>query len=78
LQYKAKKAFFEKTLTNDNMTNKNYWKLMKPFLSEKGGSYGTQITLKENGVMVSDEKELAQIFNDQYVNIVEKQLGLPQ
>jgi len=75
LQFKAKKAYFDKTLTNDNMTNKNYWKLMKPFLSEKGGSYGTKITLKENGVMVSDEKELAHIFNDQYINIVEKTTG---
>ena len=27
--------------------------------------------------MVSDEKELAQIFNDQYVNIVEKTTGAP-
>ena len=77
LQFKAKKAYFEKTLTDDNMTNKNYWKLMKPFLSEKGGRYGTKITLKEDGVMVSDEKELAQIFNDQYVNIVEKTSGDP-
>ena len=51
---------------------------MKPFLSEKGGSYGKQITLKENDVMVSDEKELAQIFNDQYVNMVEKKLRLLQ
>ena len=77
LQYKAKKAYFEKTLTNDNMTNKNYWKLMKPFLSEKGGCYGTKITLNEDGVMVSEEKQLAHIFNDQYVNIVEKTTGAP-
>jgi len=77
LQFKAKKAYFDKTLTNNNMTNKNYWKLMKPFLSEKGGNYGTKITLKENGIMVSDEKELAHIFNDQYVNIVEKTTGDP-
>ena len=77
LQYNSKKAYFDKTLTNDNMTNKNYWKLMKPFLSEKGGSYGTRITLKEKGVMVSDEKEIAHIFNDHYVNIVEKTTGAP-
>ena len=77
LQYKAKKAYFDKTLTNDNMTNNNYWKLVKPFLSEKGGSYGTKITLKEKGVMVSDEKEIAHIFNDHYVNIVEKTTGAP-
>ncbi len=59
------------------MTNKKFWKLMKPFLSEKGGNYGTRITLKEDGVLVTDEKELAHIFNDQYVNIVEKTTGSP-
>ena len=36
LQFKAKKAYFEKTLTDDNMTNKNYWKLMKPSYQKKG------------------------------------------
>ena len=77
LQYKTKQAYFEKTLTSDNMTNKSYWKLMKPFLSEKGNHYGTKITLKEDGVMVSDEEHLAHIFNDQYINIVEKTTGVP-
>ncbi len=67
LQFKAKKAYFDKTLTNDNMTNKNYWKLMKPFLSDKGSRYGTKITLNENDVMVSDEKKL-----------VEKTTGIPR
>jgi len=77
LQSNAKKAHFEKTLTDNNMTNKGYWKLMKPYLSEKGGNYGTKITLKENGEMVTDEKKLAHIFNDQYINIVEKTTGNP-
>ena len=46
LAHKAKKDHFKNILTNDNMTNKKYWKLMKPFLSEKGGNYGTQITVR--------------------------------
>ena len=40
-------------------------------------SYGIRITLEVDGVLVSDEKELAHIFNDQYVNIVEKTTGSP-
>ena len=77
LQLKAKKQYFEKTLTENNMTNKKYWTLMKPFLSEKGGNYGTKITLEENGDLISNEAVLAEIFNDQYVNIVEKTTGTP-
>ena len=77
LAHKAKKYNFKNILTNDNMTNKKYWKLMKPFLSEKGGNYGTKITLKENGKLISDEQTLSSIFNDQYVNIIEKTTGAP-
>ena len=77
LQFKAKKSYFEKTLTSSNMTNKKYWNLMKPFLSEKGASYGTKVTLDEKGKFISNEAEVAEIFNDQYINIVEKTTGLP-
>lgn len=77
LQRRAKKEYFEKTLTESNMTNKKYWALMRPFLSEKGGNYGTKITLKENGNFISNEDELVETFNDQYVNIVEKTTGIP-
>ena len=50
---------------------------MKPFLSEKGVNYGTKITLDEKGKFISNEAEVAEIFNDQYINIVEKTTGLP-
>ena len=77
LQNKAKKAHFNKTLTESNMTNKKYWVLMRPFLTEKGGNYGTKITLKENENFITNEDALAETFNDQYVNIVEKTTGSP-
>ena len=77
LQTKAKKAYFNKTLTESNMTNKKYWVLMRPFLTEKGGNYGTKITLKENEQFITNEESLAETFNDQYVNIVEKTTGVP-
>ena len=75
LQNKAKKAHFNKTLTDSNMTNKKYWALMRPFLTEKGGNYGTKITLKENENFITNEDAVAETFNDQYVNIVEKTTG---
>ena len=50
---------------------------MRPFLSDNGGNYGTKITLKENGNFISNEDELVETFNDQYVNIVEKTTGIP-
>ena len=34
LQYKAKKEYFKNTLTDDNMTNKKYWKL-RPFYQRR-------------------------------------------
>ena len=58
------------------MTNKKYWNLMKPFLSEKGASYGTKITLDEKGKFILNEAEVAETFNNQYINIVEKTTGV--
>ena len=37
LAYKAKKDHFTNILTDDNMTNKKYWQLMKPFYRKRGG-----------------------------------------
>ena len=77
LTYKAKQQHFDKVLTNDNMTNKDFWKLVKPALSEKNNIFGSTIILKENGKHISDENKLVQIFNHHYVNIVEISTGIP-
>ena len=48
LNRKAKKNFLKSCIsTNDKMKNKNFWKLCKPFFTEKGSQYNQNITLIE-------------------------------
>ena len=48
LNRKAKKNFLKSCIsTNDKMKNKNFWKLCKPFFTEKGLQYNQNIMLIE-------------------------------
>ena len=48
LNRKTKKNFLKSCIsTNDKMKNKNFWKLCKPFFTEKGSQYNQNITLIE-------------------------------
>ncbi len=57
------------------MSNKEFWNLVKPFLSNKGGLAKNDIMLVTDEKIVSDELELSEIFNNHYINIVEKTSG---
>ena len=57
------------------MSNKEFWDLVKPFLSNKGGLTSSDISLVRNDTIVTDDQELTEIFNHHYVNIVEKSSG---
>ena len=78
LTNRAKQNHFDNVLKNNNiMTNKDFWKLVRPALSEKNSDYESKIVLKENEEYISDEKQLVEIFNNHYINIVENSTGRP-
>ena len=62
----------QNTLKNLNLKdlsdNRNFWKTIKPYFSNKGLN-SNKLLLKEKGNLVSDEKELAAIMNNFFVNI---------
>ena len=49
---------------------------MKPALSETNPSNNTDIILEENGHLVSNNIEISEILNNQYINIVKSETGL--
>ena len=66
------KDYFTKITKNGIVTNKNFWKTMKPFLTNKGNLENPEIMLQDKRNIVSDESVLVKTFNEHYINIVEK------
>ena len=48
--------------------NKTFWKIIKPFFSNKGLNCN-KLILREKDVLITDEKALATLMNKYFVNI---------
>ena len=57
------------------MSNRAFWNLVKPFLSNTGGLGSNDISLIKDNEIITDDQKLTEIFNDFYINIVEKSSG---
>ena len=72
IRRKSIKHYFSSIASNGIITNKNFWKAIKPFLTNKGCLENSDIMLRYDEKMITDEKKLVQLFNDHYINIVER------
>ena len=72
---RTKRNYFERLNENKISDSRKFWKTVTPYFSNKG-STTTSFTLIEGEKIVSDEKEIAQIFNDHYSKIIST-LDLP-
>ena len=57
------------------MSNRTFWKTVKPFLRNKGRMTNDGISIEKDGDIVRDEKVLVELFNENYINIVEISSG---
>ena len=73
--FKAEKDHIEKVLSKGFLTNKDFWKHFGPALSEKYSNTDIDIVLKEGDKMISNDAKIAEIFNKQYINIIENTTG---
>ena len=76
LRKKCIKNYFSKVTESGVNTSKEFWKIIKPFLTNKGFLSGNEITITENDEVITDEKILAEKFNNHYTNIVERSCGV--
>ena len=76
LEKKGNQTVFQKATENGLVLNRAFWNLVKPFLSNKGGSAGSDISLVKNNEIVTDDQQLTEIFNDHYINIADKSNGV--
>ena len=66
---------FKKSETGIKENSSSFYKMIKPYMKNKGALSSNDITLFENGRYITNDKELAEIFNDYYINIVEYTTG---
>ena len=55
---------------NGVMTDKDFWKLVKSFLTNREGLSGNNILLVKDDKIIADDHELAETFNDHCIDIV--------
>ena len=75
LTRKAKWKFFKEATKSGVMSNRTFWKTVKPFLTNKGCMTNDCISTEKDGDIVRDEKVLVELFNENYINIVEISSG---
>ena len=69
------KQYFSNITSKGIVTNREFWKTMKPFLTNKGCLDNCDIMLRGDNKMITDDKCLAKLFNEHYINIVERSSG---
>ena len=71
---KDKKLYFDKLNVKDVADNKLFWRIVKAYFSDKS-SNSTKITLVEKDIIITNEKQIANIMKDYFV-IITKKLSL--
>ena len=71
----AEKIFFKEATKDGIMSNKRFWSTVKPFLTNKGCISNDFISAEKDRGLRSNEKELMELFNQNYINIVENSAG---
>ena len=72
---KYQKLFQQNCQWEHIVTNRNFWKIIKPFLSSNGHLENVDIMLSHNNNIICNDHELAKIFNEHYINFIEKISG---
>ena len=76
----TKVDYFKKVTNNSGqsfVSNKSFWNTVKPFLTNKGFMTKDKIVIKNDDKIITDDGEISELFNNHYVNIVEKVSGIP-
>ncbi|XP_057308019.1 uncharacterized protein LOC130645912 [Hydractinia symbiolongicarpus] len=75
MRRQAIKEHFNSVMEGSIIQNKKFWSTVKPFLTNKLGKSSNEIMIVHDDIIVTDENESAEIFNEEYIHIVEKYSG---
>ena len=73
---KSKHEYYNNLNTKDIIDNKKFWTTVKPLFSDKISS-NNKIILIENGNILSEQRDVAEVLNNAFSNIL-KDLNIPQ
>ncbi|XP_057293820.1 uncharacterized protein LOC130622382 [Hydractinia symbiolongicarpus] len=76
MRRQAIKEHFNTVMEGGIIQNKIFWRTVKPFLTNKSGKSSNEIMIVHNDIIVTNKNELAEIFNEEYIHIVEKYSGV--
>ena len=76
IRKKPIKHYFSDITSTGIVTNREFWRTMKPFLTNKGCLDNCDIMLRGDNNMITDDKRLAKHFSEHYINIVERSSNL--
>ena len=73
LPAKCSTYYFILTVKNKSETDnpRAFWKAYRPFMHSRSSKPANDITLIDNDVVITDRKELAELFNNYFVHIVD-------
>ena len=75
LRRKSIKKYFNDITNYGIATNRNFWNLIKPFLTNKRHLNHQDIIIFDGKKIITNETKLVEVFNNHYINIVEKSSG---
>ena len=75
IRRKSIKHYFSNITSNGIITNENFWKVIKTFLTNKGCLQNSDTMLRADDKIITDDKKLVQLFSDHYINIAERSCG---
>ena len=73
---KAKMSYYKNLDTTMIYDNRKFWRTVKPLFSDKV-QVPTSLTLLENNNLISNDKEVAEVFNNYFANITDA-LGIKE
>ena len=68
---RVKKDYYNNLDTNTFKDNKQFWKCIRPFFSDKQKEFQKELILIEKDIVTTNEKEVSEKFNNYFVDIVE-------
>ena len=72
IRKKGIRNYFNKIANENIVTNRNFWKIIRPFLTNKGHLENGEIMLILDKKIITNEHELVKVLNKHYINIIEK------